>query len=231
MLLHDRDTAQALCATAVSLPCMPFCARSSSKPTFFDRPRSRAHRASRRTPSSRDGLRSSSLPSVKFDTGASVLVSPVPLSSDPTTPTSDLTEVADGSQVPTTGSSMAGSSPLLTAPSFSEALLPQSATEARGAFTVLLGGQLQLLSTASSQQLLDATRAASPVTSTSASSGEYFLPARPLCDFLPSDSPPSSCVTLTTKTASTARHYTSKSQLLADSYPVASYKKCFSTLF
>ena len=179
MTLHDRDSTQALCATPVPFPYMPLCARSLSTPLHPARHPSRAHRVSCRLSSSSRAPSPPALPAVKLGTGASVFASPAPLSSDPTTPTHNLTEVSDGSHVPATGSSMVGPSPLLVAPSLSEALLPQSAVEARGALTVLLGGQLQLLSTATSQPLLGATRAASPVMSTSASSGEYFLPAVP----------------------------------------------------
>ena len=219
--LHDRGSTKALCATPVPLHYLSPCARSPSKPTSFGRSPRRAHRASCRAPSActtfpHPAHPPSALPGVKLGTGASVFASPVLLSSSPATPTHDLAEVADGSHVPVAGSSLAGSSPLLTAPPLSEALLPQSATEARGALTVLLGGQLQLLSTASSQPLPDATRAASPALSTTASSGEYFLPACPLCALLPSESPPASCAPFTTKTASAARYYTSKLSILKD---------------
>ena len=125
---------------------------------------------------------------------------------------------AGGSTVATTGSSFVGSHSLLTTPQLSEALVPQSAVEGSRAFTVLRGGQLRVLSTASSQPLLDATRAVTPATSTSATSGEYFFPYGTLTPFLPrgpvpTPDPPSPspfCVTVATKAASVARYYTSK---------------------
>ena len=147
-------------------------------------------------------------------------MSPVPLSSEPAVPTHGITEVADGSTVPTTGSPAVGCSTLLTAPTLREALAPQSAIEKSCAFTVLHAGQLQVLSTASSQHLLDAARVATPAVSTSATHGEYFLPSGTLLPFLPTapchPPPPSSHAGAATKTASTARYYASKLSNLKD---------------
>jgi len=221
MILHDRDSAQALYATSVLNLPMSICTPFSPKSTPFARLRKRIHRVSRGPPlqcsvQSCPALPSSVLPAIKFDTGANVFVSPVPLSSAPITQIHDLIEVADGSCVPITGSSLVGSSPLLLAPSFSEALIPQSTIEHRGAFTVLLDGQLKIFNIATNKPLLEAVCAACPVLSTSANNGEYLLPAHSLCDFLSSDSPPSPYVNLTTKTASIARYYTSKFNSLKD---------------
>lgn len=217
LLIHNRDTSQALYANSVFSSPMSLCAPSSYKPHHFARIRKRIHRVSRGPPlPSCPALPSSVLPAIKFDTGANVFVSPIPLSSAPITPIHDLIEVADGSCVSITGSSAVGSSPLLIAPSFTEALLPQSIIENRGAFTVLLDGQLKIFNIATNKPLLEAVCAACPVLSTSASNGEYLLPAHSLCDFLSSDSPPSPYVNLTTKTASIARYYTSKFNSLKD---------------
>ena len=61
---------------------------------------------------------------------------------------------------------------------------------------------------------------ATPAISTSATHGEYFLPPDTFVPFLSLDPchppPPTSCVTVATKTASTARYYTSKFSSLKD---------------
>ena len=79
-LLHDRGAPQALCAQhqPVSLPSMPTCLPPPSQPLSPARLRKRTFWAlSHRSLASQSTV--STLPPLKLDTGASVLVSPTPL--------------------------------------------------------------------------------------------------------------------------------------------------------
>ena len=120
----------------------------------------------------------SNLPSIKFDTGANILATPVPIFEDIVHSFSDTVAIADGSSIPITGSARVGASTSFIVPSFQDILVPQKVIEDHGAISILNDQTLQIYDTSTNAPLLQAISASIPLITTTAVNGEYtFLPS------------------------------------------------------
>jgi len=116
-------------------------------------------------------------PTVRFDTGANIAVSPVPLSPAPVVSIADSLNTAQGSSVAITGSSTLGNSTLYIAPDLTDALLPQEFIESQGCMSVLVDKKLLLfdISHNDNTKLLNTIYSTVPLATVDGSSGDYIL--------------------------------------------------------
>ena len=117
-------------------------------------------------------------PVIRFDTGANLAVSPVPISLAPVIPVSESLNTAQGSSVAITGCSTLGNSTLYIAPALTDALLPQEFIESQGCMSVLVDKKLLLFDILNNNnsKLLNTITSAIPLATVDGSSGEYILP-------------------------------------------------------
>jgi hypothetical protein len=162
-------------------------------------------------------LKSSSLPTIKYDTGANVIVSPVPLSSASISPCDDVIHVANGDAVPISSITSLGNQPCYIAPSFTDALIPQSAIESQGALSVLHNKQLLIFDATTNPALTTAISSSTPLIVSNQRDGDYDI-SLPDVRRLFLTPPPPSCFSCppTVKTASISRYYTSQFNTLKD---------------
>jgi hypothetical protein len=111
------------------------------------------------------------------DTGSNILWSPVPLGGCATIPITDSVSIADDSSVAITGRGSVRGEDFYLAPTFSNALMPQSYVSRQNCSTILVGNQLVILNnlgTTNLQKFL-ASNTDLVACSTIAQNGLYFL--------------------------------------------------------
>ena len=114
---------------------------------------------------------------IQVDTGSNILCGPAPLSGCAIVPITDSVSIADDSSVAITGRGIVRGEEFFLAPTFSNALMPQSFISRQNCSTVLVGNKLIILNTIgtiSLQQFL-AANASLVACSTIAQNGLYFL--------------------------------------------------------
>ena len=168
-------------------------------------------------PTTLRALKSSWIPSIKFDTGANVIVSPIPLSAAPISACDDVIHVANGAAVPISSITNLGNQPCYIAPSFDSALIPQSAIESQGALSVMYNNQLLIFETTANPALTTAISSATPMIISNQRDGDYDISLPDIRRLFLTPPSPScySCLPVVKK-ASIARYYTSQFNTLKD---------------